>query len=158
MAMQLTAEDAKQSLTAHVAAKGTEVFLKYGAGLDWPRLLALLEDRTCVRYPCRVEFDAATLLPGEFAHADPVGERPEDGYVIHVHPLYAAQPDDVPWLVLYHLVTVNYGQFASAEDAETFGAAALGLLRDEYYGRLCVLADRLGAGIDPGAGGCHAGA
>ena len=155
MPVQLTAEHAKQSLTAHVVAKGTEIFLKYGAGLDWPRLLALLEDRTCVRYPCRVEFDSATLLPGEFAHAAQLGERPEEGFVIHVHPLYAAQPSDVPWLVLYHLVTVNYGQFASADDAETFGAAALGLLRDEYYERLCALADRLGVGIDPGAGaGC----
>jgi hypothetical protein len=105
-----------------------------------------------------VEFDAASLLPGEFAHAEQLGARPEEGFLIHVHPLYAAQPDEVPWLVLYHLVTVNYGQFASADDAETFGAAALGLLRDEYYERLCARADRLGAGIDPGAGACHAGA
>lgn len=152
MATQRTAEDARQSLTAHVAAKGAEIFLKYGAGLDWARLDALLADRACVRYPCRVEFDAAPLLSGEFAHAEPLGERPEEGFVVHVHPLYAAQPDEAVWLVLYRLVTVNYGQFASADDAETFGAAALGLLRDEYYERLCALADRRGAGIDPGAG------
>lgn len=146
MALQLTAEDARQSLTAHVAAKGAEIFLKYGPGLGAGGLPALLADRACVRYPCQVAFDAAALQPGEFAHAEPLGGRPEDGFVIQVHPLYRGRPDDVAWLVLYHLVTVNYGGFASADDAETFGAAALGILRDEYYERLCALADELPAG------------
>jgi hypothetical protein len=47
-------------------------------------------------------------------------------------------------LVLYQLVLVNYGEFASPEDAESFGAAAVGLDREEYYERLCALADQLG--------------
>jgi hypothetical protein len=51
----------------------------------------------------------------------------------------------VPWLVLYQLVALNYGEFASADDAETFGAAALGLTRDAYYEELCKMADELGA-------------
>jgi hypothetical protein len=38
---------------------------------------------------------------------------------------------------------VNYGPFASPDDAETFGAAALGLDKDEYYARLCELADQI---------------
>ncbi len=38
---------------------------------------------------------------------------------------------------------VNYGEFATAEDAETFGAAALGISRDEYYASLCELADAI---------------
>jgi hypothetical protein len=62
----------------------------------------------------------------------------------------------VPYLVLYQLVAVNYGEFASADDAETFAAAALGLPREEYYQVLCSLADELGAGIDPGSGQVHA--
>jgi hypothetical protein len=44
-------------------------------------------------------------------------------------------------------VLVNYGDFASANDAETFGAAALGLGKEEYYQTLCELADQLG-GLD----------
>jgi hypothetical protein len=47
-------------------------------------------------------------------------------------------------LVLYQLVAVNYGEFASADEAETFGAAALGLTRDEYYAVLCAMADEIG--------------
>jgi len=56
------------------------------------------------------------------------------------------QIEQVPLLVLYQLVLVNYGVFAAPEDAEAFGAAALGLERDEYYHRVCQLADELGQG------------
>jgi hypothetical protein len=62
---------------------------------------------------------------------------------MHVHPHFAAQPDRVPLLVLYQLVVVNGGEFASPKDAETFGAGALGPSKDEYYRDLCALADEL---------------
>ena len=62
---------------------------------------------------------------------------------------FMTQLENVPQLVLYQLVLVNYGEFASPEDAETFGAAALGLDREEYYERLCELADQLGSGECP---------
>jgi len=145
MSRQLTAEDARQSLTAHVESKGIEVYGKYGPVIGWSSLLALLADRAYVRYPCEIAFDASQLQPGEFAHPVPLGERPEDGFRMAVHPMFSTQLDRVPALVLYQLVAVNYGEFASADDAETFGAAALGLTRDEYYAQLCAWSDQLGA-------------
>ena len=63
---------------------------------------------------------------------------------MHVHPFFLTQLERVPGLVLYQLVLVNYGEFASADDAETFGAAALGISRDEYYAMLCEMADEIG--------------
>ena len=60
-----------------------------------------------------------------------------------VHPFYMTQLDRVPHLVLYQLVRVNYGEFASPEDAETFGGSALGISRDEYYTTLCEMADEI---------------
>ncbi len=144
MATQLTAEDAKQSLTAHVAAKGAEIFEKYGPTIGWKQLLQILEDRACVRYPCQVVFDSAPLGPGEFGHPVPKGENPEDGFTMYIHPCYMAQLSYVPYLVLYQLMLVNYGEFASPDDAETFGAAALGLSREDYYQAVCDLADELG--------------
>ena len=146
MATQLTADDAKQSLSAHVAAKGAEVFEKYGPQIGWKQLQLILQDRACVRYPCEIVFESNQLQAGEFAHPAPNSERPEDGFVIYVHPLFMTQLDRVAWLVLYQLVVVNYGEFASATDAESFGAAALGLSPDEYYQGLCELADQLGCG------------
>lgn len=162
MDRQLTADDARQSLTAHVAAKGAELHARYGARLDWNSLQQVLADRSLVRYPCEIVFDESLLLPGEFAHPEQKGQALEDGFTMAVHPFFLTRPDRVPALVLYQLVAVNYGGFASAEDAETFGAAALGITRDDYYTMLCECADQVGgvpdSGLDCGGGGCACGA
>ena len=144
MATQLTAEDAKQSLNTHLAAKGSEIFEKYGPRIGWKELLQILDDRAFTRYPCHVVFDAAPLGPGEFAHPVSKSENPEEGFTMCVHPSFMMQLEHVPYLVLYQLVLVNYGDFASADDAETFGAFALGLPKEDYYNTLCGLADQLG--------------
>jgi hypothetical protein len=136
--------DARQSLQAYVIARGTEIREKYGAAIGWNELQRVLEDRTSVRYPCDVLFDAGPLAPGDCAQPIAKGEKPDEGFAIYVHPCFLAQISDVPAVVLYQLVFVNYGSYASADDAEAFGAAALGLTRDEYYRKLCDLADRLG--------------
>ena len=143
MPTQLTADDARQSLNTHVAAKGAEVFEKYGPHIGWQELQRMLKDEDCVRYPCEIVFDSAGLQPGELAHPAPKGAQPGEGFTLFVHPLLLTQLPQVPAVVLYQLVLVNYGGFASADDAETFGAAALGLTKDEYYARLCELADQL---------------
>ena len=137
-------DDARQSLNAHVASKADEIRAKYGPHIGWKELLRLLEDRACVRYPCEIVFDAGPLTAGELAHPIAKGERPEDGFTMFVHPLFMTQLPQVPYLVLYQLVLVNYGDFASPDDAETFGATVLGLSKDEYYRALCDMADALG--------------
>src|SRR6266487_456411 len=145
MSKQLPSEDARQSLTAHAAAKGLAIREKYGPHIGWKELQQILQDRSCVRYPCEILFDAAGLQPGEFAHPVAKGEQPEAGFTIFVHPLLLLQLERVPPLVLYQLVLVNYGDFASADDAESFGANALGLSKDDYYRTLCELVDELTA-------------
>lgn len=143
MSKQLTADDARESLSAHVAARGAEIFEKYGPRIGWSELLRLLQDRACVRYPCAVAFDAAPLQPGECAWPKPNSDQPEDGFVICIHPLFMTQLDRVAHLALYQLVVVNYGEFASSDDAEIFGAAALGISREQYYQGLCEMTDLL---------------
>ena len=138
-----SAQGARQSLNACAAAIGTGIYKKYGPRIGWAQLRQILQDRTCVRYPCEIVFDAAPLQAGEFAHPVAKGDRPEDGFTMYVHPFFMTQLEQVPPLVLYQLVLVNYGAFAAPEDAEEFGAAALGLPRDEYYQTLCHLADQL---------------
>jgi hypothetical protein len=144
MSQQLSLDDARQSLRAHLAAKGADIRAKYGPIIGWNELLHILDDRECVRYPCRIQFDSQTLQPGELAYPLPLGATPEEGFVIHVHPRFANRLDEVPWLVLYQLVVVNYGAFASADDAEAFGAAILGIAVDDYYRELCKMADEAG--------------
>ena len=140
---QLTVEDAKQSLNAHVAAKGAEIREKYGPHIGWHELTQILNDRSCVRYPCEIVFDAGPLQPGELAYPMAKGERPDAGFTLYMHPLMMMRLEKVPHVVLYQLVLVNYGEFASADDAETFGANVLDLPRDAYYQTLCELADAI---------------
>jgi hypothetical protein len=90
------------------------------------------------------------LQAGEFAHPVAKGDHPADGFTMYVHPFFMMQLEQVPLLVLYQLVLVNYGAFAAPDDAETFGAAALGLAKDEYHHALCQLADQLEPDALPG--------
>src|ERR1043166_1967340 len=141
MEQKLTLEDARESLTSHVAEKGLQLRDKYGPNISWDDLPRILADRTVARYPCEILFDSSALLEGEFAHPFPNSARPEDGFKIHVHPIFMTQLEIVPMLVLYQLVLVNYGEFASPDDAEIFGANALGMDKEDYYNRICELAD-----------------
>ena len=145
MDKKLTVEDARQSLTAHVAEKGLQLREKYGPQIGWKELMQILEDRSIVRYSCEIVFDAGPLLAGEMAHPIANGAAPEQGFKMHVHPVFMAELSQVSYLVLYQLVLLNYGEFASAEDAETFGAAALGISKDDYYRALCEMADQVGS-------------
>ncbi len=145
MARQLTNEDGRQSLQSHVAAKGADVREKYGPEINWVRLLQILDDRTITRYPCEIVFDATSLEPGEFAYPKAKGEDPAEGFTIYVHPHFRGRLDEIPWLVLYQLVLVNYGDFASSADAEIFASSALGLPREDYYQALCAMADEIPA-------------
>jgi hypothetical protein len=146
MSTTLTAGDARETISAHVAAKGLEIREKYGPDIGWETLQQILLDRTCVRYPCKIVFDSSPLLPGEFAHPMPSGDHPADGFTLYVHPIFLRQREQVSFLVFYQLVLVNYGEFAATEDAEIFGASALGLPREEYYSRVCQMADQIAEG------------
>jgi len=161
MPQKLTLDDARESLTAHVAAKGAEIRAKFGPAIGWSQLQRILEDRECVRYPCELVFDGAPLQPDECAYPEPKGPRPEDGFRLCVHPYFSIDANRVPLLALYQIVAINYGGFASPDDAEAFGAAVLGISRDEYYAALCAMADEISTGhLDAGSaapGGCHCG-
>ena len=161
MPHKLTLEDGRQSLAAHVAAKGAEIRAKYGPTIGWAQLIRILADRECVRYPCELVFDAGPLQPGECAYPAPIGERPEDGFRLFIHPYFSVDPDRVALLALYQIVSINYGAFASPDDAEAFGAAVLGIPQEEYYAALCAMADEISSdhvgGADDSQGGCHCG-
>ena len=145
MTPPLSAANLPPSLNAHAAAKGEELRARYGTALGWDGLQQVLKDRALVRYPTEIVFDAGPLLSGELAHPLAKGKRPEEGFTMYVHPYFATQLRRAVYAVVYQLVVVNYGAFASAADAETFGASALGLSKDAYYQALCQMADELTA-------------
>jgi hypothetical protein len=144
MARQLNSEEARQELEARIATQAGLIRQRYGPRLDWNQLLLLLEDRACVRFPCEIRFDAEPLLPGEFAHVVPRGLTEEDGFTIYLHPFFALQLDQAVCLVLHQLARVNCGAGTGPDDAETFGALALGVAKADYYHTLCELSGQLG--------------
>jgi hypothetical protein len=148
MRHQASERDGRGSLLGHAAERAGEARSVYGGrtpGLDIGRLGELLEDRRFIRHPVRYDFDGSALEPGEFAFAEPRDNgNPAAGFVIHVHPQFAARPEAVPLLVAYQLVRVNYGEIAGPEAAEVF--ALCGMTVDDYYAALCRHADSLPAG------------
>ncbi|MBX3372994.1 MAG: hypothetical protein KF817_04110 [Phycisphaeraceae bacterium] len=145
-----TEADARASLRDHVVAKARAARAHYAdgsgtaaGGIGRAALLRMLEDRTVVRYPLGIRFDAAPLKKGEFACLEPLGDHPSDGYCLFIHPLFAPVDHLIPALVAYYIPSVNYGDVVSHVEAELFGAALLGLDVDAYYTMLCAAADSL---------------
>ena len=142
-ALNLTEDDGYEALRGHVLERALTARERYGPKIDEGALLRLLQDGEIVRFPTHIVYDESLLLDGEFAWAKALGERPADGYQIVVAPMFKDRPDDLVAIVAYHLVRVNYLDVATHVEAELFGAALLGLEVDDYYERLCKLADEL---------------
>lgn len=153
-----TAEEAQQSLRDHVVAKATEARLRRGGLIDRAVMFELLKDRSVVRYPLGVRFDAEPLQDGEFACLEALGEHPSHGFCLYVHPMFESDDELLPLLIAYYIPSVNYGDVASHVEAELFGATLLGLDVEEYYRILCWAADTVGGGDHPcGGGSCGCG-
>jgi hypothetical protein len=143
MERRLTEHDGRMALRDHVLEKARAARGRHGPVIDHDAILRLLDDREVVRYPVGVRFDAGTLRPGEFAHAEPLGDHPSRGFCLFIHPLFEHRREVWPLLIAYHIPPVNYGEIAGAGDCELFGATLLGLEADEYYRALCTLADSI---------------
>lgn len=143
MESKLTVEDGRKAFAHHVIEKALALREKYGPVLDEDVLQAILEDRDFVRYPTRVEFNSSKIEPGFFAAIEPVADSPTNEHIIFLHEYFRHRPGDITNALLYQLVVVNYGGIATREEAELFGATALGMEQEEYYQLLCRLADQI---------------
>lgn len=139
-----TAEEAQQSLRDHVVARAMEARLRRAGLIDRAEMMRLLLDRSVVRYPLGVRFDAEPLRQGEFACLESLGEHPRDGFCLFIHPMFEPVDDLIPLLIAYYIPSVNYGEVATHVEAELFGATLLGLDVEEYYRVLCSVADTVG--------------
>ncbi|MEW8027154.1 MAG: hypothetical protein AB2792_07195 [Candidatus Thiodiazotropha sp.] len=131
------------AVSLHALEKAKEIRTRYGDEIDYQAVLCMLEDRKSVRYPVQVKFVSEGIEPGMFARTEPVSDNPADGYSILLHSYFENRHDDIPALILYQLVLVNYGDLATANDAEIFGATVLGMDRDAYYERIVSLVDEV---------------
>ncbi len=140
------AAEAQRFLRDHAIERALLARSRFGPSIAPDSFLRMLGDRSIVRYPTAIRFDAAGLEPGEFAFAMPCGEHPSEGFVLLVHPAFERRPHLWPLLAAYHLPSVNYGEIAAADDCEAFGAALFGLAAEAYYEILCAAADEVAPG------------
>jgi len=129
------------AVTIHAEEKAKEIRERYGPDIDYPVMLQILDDRKSIRNPVEIRFSSIAIEPGLFAITEPVSEDPADGYSITLHESFRNQPEVLPALILYQAVIVNYGDLATAIDAEVFGAGVLGMARDDYYALIVELTD-----------------
>ncbi|OQX31037.1 MAG: hypothetical protein B0D96_08300 [Candidatus Sedimenticola endophacoides] len=130
-------------VTVHASEKAAEIRARFGPEIDYATVVQLLGDRRYTRYPVEIRFVSEGIEPGMFALTEPASENPDDGYVMNIHPFFEDRPDALPALILYQTVLVNYGDIATANDAEIFGAGVLGMERDDYYDLIVRLTDSL---------------
>lgn len=153
------AEEALQAFHLHLDERAHRIRERHGPAFDRAALDRMFADETAVRFPTELRFDLTGLEPGEFAHAERRGELLTEGFVLFVHPDLEQDAEATAQAVAYHLPSIDYPGLAGPEEAERFGAQLLGLDREEYYQRLCVLADRLWPLPDspPASSGCGSG-
>jgi hypothetical protein len=143
---------ADPSIADQVKARAAAIRAAYP---DWPRrsqrgLLDLLDDRRFVPYPVYFAFDAEPLQPGEFGYAARLAAEPSEGYVLYLHPRFRGRDGDVALLLAYQLVIPIWDAAAGAADAELFGALLTDVGVDDYYQRICALADELAPPAEAG--------
>lgn len=139
----LTEQDGQRALRDHVVGKALAAREACGRSIDFDSIVRLLENRSIVRFPLRLRFNAEPLFDGEFAVVSPCGDSPRDGFNLDIHPCFEGRRDVLPLLIAYHLVRVNYGDIVSHVEAELFGATLCGMDVDEYYETLCRLVDEM---------------
>lgn len=153
-----TQEESEQSLNAHVVNKALDARRAYRRDVEQGDLSALLKDLKFVRFPVSVAFDLEPLKSGELAFPHQKTDSPSDGFVLYIHPGFKNKPQVHSLIIAYYLVVINYGEIVTNEHAEIFGSTLLGMNREEYYQKLCHLADSTVAKNDSvgcQSSGCH---
>ena len=138
-----TEEDGYEALRQHIVERALLCRERYGHDIDWPTLKRILEDRDFVRFPVHVRFADEPLMRGEFANPSPFGDRAAEGFELCIRPCFKDDEASLVPLVLYHIPSINYLDIATNVEAELFGATMLGIEVEQYYARVCAVADRM---------------
>lgn len=135
----------EDSLMDHLRHQASEARGRHG-GLGPDNLETFLNDRDCVRYPTRLVMEFGDMSPHQFAQPDrDYRSNHPESRVIYLRPILGKRPDLIALAVSYMIPVINYGQIINDEHCLEYGAALLGLDTEDYYNRICELADFVGA-------------
>lgn len=137
----------EDSLRNHLVAQAVVAHQKHN-GLSFENLDSLLTDPECLRYPTRLVFEFGEMAMHQFAQPDLDHRNPaQDGRVLYVRPILRQYPDLVVLAVAYMIPVINYGSVVSDEHCLLYGATLLGMMAEEFYQKICHVADVVGAEV-----------
>ncbi len=137
----------EDSLRDHLLAQAVVAHQKH-RGLSFDTLDTLLTDPECLRYPTRLVFEFGEMAMHQFAQPDiDYRNQEQDGRVLYVRPILREHPDLAVLAVAYMIPVINYGKTVSDEHCLLYGAALLGMMVEEFYQQICLLADVVGAEV-----------
>jgi hypothetical protein len=130
-------EELTAFLLNHADVAAERAHAKLGGPLTVETLEQYLADADCLRYPTTVAWDAAGIEANQFA--EPTFQEGPEGRIctLKVHPRFRHIPEALPYFVAYMAAVINYGQVVAPEVCEAYGAALVGITKDEYYNALC---------------------
>ena len=135
----------EDSLKQRLQEQATFSHLRHGS-LTPENLEAFLADPDCVRYPTRLVYEFGEMAMHQFAQPDFDYRKPdENGRVLYLRPFLRDRPHLVVLAVAYMTPLLNYGEIIKDEHCLLFGATLLGLMEDEFYQKICALADLVGS-------------
>jgi hypothetical protein len=135
----------QQSLREHLLAQAGVAHRKY-APLSPEHLDRLLVDPDCLRHPTRLVFEFGEMALHQFAQPDLDWRDPtQNGRVLYLRPALRSRPELILLAVAYMIPVLNYGEVVTDDHCLLYGATLLGLSEDEFYRRICSLADEVGA-------------
>jgi hypothetical protein len=128
------------ALFEHARFSAERARTRLGGPLNETNLPAFLIDPQCLRYATRITFDRAGLEPHQFAQPELQGKE----CCLHVDPCLQDRPDLLYQAVAYMAAVINYGDAATAELAERYGALLTGLTQEQFYSKISEIADFIG--------------
>jgi hypothetical protein len=132
-----------RGLLDHILRKAAHAREKYGGEIDTAAVLHILEDREIVHYPVAIRFEAWHLEPDELAYLEQLGEHPDEGFLLFMHPALEAHHELWPAVIAFHLPAVNYGDAITHDEARQYAATLLGIAADTLTAALEQLAESL---------------
>jgi hypothetical protein len=129
------------ALFEHARFAAQRAHARLGGFLNPSNLDKFLEDNLCLRYPTRIIYDRTGLDPHQVAQ--PFYRQSRDGVFcdLHVDPELQKTPGSNYLVVAYMAAVINYGDAATPELAELYGALLTGIDQEMFYDKMCAVAD-----------------
>lgn len=137
----MSEEEMGTALRDHALGTAQRVLSRLGGPLDARTLEQFMALEGGLRYPTELRFDGKGLEAHQFAQPAFRGAGRKRRCVLHIHPRYEEQVDAHPYIVAYMVAAINYGAAATGSLCELLGAALVGMSVDDFYEKICYLAD-----------------